>query len=393
MINSPKSESSPVPSVTNYPERDNPNWIIGFENDGEKVKTTLTSENINLTGAIIGSGSSGASINTTFSYPLNAGNNRIVSVGEPVSSQDGATKNYVDNKTVSLTGAISGSGVLGSSISTSFSYPLNGGNNRIVSVAEPIGAQDAATKNYVDTHGGGLQIVNSPFTVQFGDFWTAILASSNQLPIGGTTFAGVSSGIFQTNSGFESAAFYANGDYASIVQTFDNHGVLFQDEDDIIEQNSSIKSYISNTGSLVIGSNSAFTKKVKENFNDIRLLDKFEKIQVHLTSSNIPIGRNDSERKKLRKQDKNDRLRLSIDGSQLAEFLPFASHLPQYKENKNLTADLSKYRKDFLKNHEDTQGIDTYHLQIYQILAIKELISEVKTLKKQLSTRGKNATK
>ena len=38
MTNKPKSASSPVPSVTNYPENQDANWIVGFENDGEKVK-------------------------------------------------------------------------------------------------------------------------------------------------------------------------------------------------------------------------------------------------------------------------------------------------------------------------------------------------------------------
>lgn len=178
-----------------------------------------------------------------------------------------------------------------------------------------------------------------------------------------------------------------------LCRPFDNHGVLFQDEDGTIEQTSSIRSYINNAGSLIIGGNSALTEVMEKDFNDSSILDKFESLQIHLGSSQLSINESDSEKKKLRKQDKNDRLRLSLDGSQLEELLPFASHLPQYKKGKNLSASLSKYRKEFLKKHETTKGIDTYHLQIYQILAIKELISEVKTLKKQLKTRGKNATK
>lgn len=221
MTNNPQAESSPIPTARNYPEKADPDWFIGFEDDGEKVKTPPSSKNISFTGVITGSGLIGTSIETSFYYPLNAGNNRIISVGEPVSAQDAATKNYVDNRSVSFNGAISGSGVIGSSITTSFSYPINAGNNRIVSVGEPVSAQDAATKNYVDTHGGGGQTVNSPFTVQNGSYWTKILAQSNQLPYGNvTTFAGITSGIFQTNSQGESAAFYGNGDYASIVQTF-----------------------------------------------------------------------------------------------------------------------------------------------------------------------------
>lgn len=98
MTNNPQAESSPVPSVTNYPENNNPNWFVGFENDGEKVKTPPSSKDISLTGAVTGTGFIGSPINTIFSYPLNAGNNRIVSIAEPINAQDAATKNYVDTQ-------------------------------------------------------------------------------------------------------------------------------------------------------------------------------------------------------------------------------------------------------------------------------------------------------
>jgi hypothetical protein len=94
-----KKETVPVPSMVNYPEDSNPDYIMGFEKDGERVKVPEEGPgNIILTGAVSGSGPLGTSVSTNFSYPLNAGNNRITNVSNPSNLQDAATKNYVDSQ-------------------------------------------------------------------------------------------------------------------------------------------------------------------------------------------------------------------------------------------------------------------------------------------------------
>jgi hypothetical protein len=96
-------------------------------------------------------------------------NNRVVNLANPTGAQDAATKNYVDalftNPTALLTlasgnffvGNISNKAVA----TTKSTIPISGfgaatadvavGGFKLINVANPITAQDAATKNYVDT--------------------------------------------------------------------------------------------------------------------------------------------------------------------------------------------------------------------------------------------------
>lgn len=167
----------------------------------------------------------------------------------------------------------------GSTLRTYIGTVLDMQNNKIINLAEPTSSQDAATKNYVDNQGGG-QTVNSPFTVQNGSYGTKVLAQSNYFPYRGAfTYRSVSSGILETNSGNETGAFYVNGDYAGIVQTFDYYGVLFQDEDSDPQLGTSVKSYISNSGSLVIGSIPNAQEKVQE-ISESSFLEKFEQLTI-----------------------------------------------------------------------------------------------------------------
>jgi hypothetical protein len=69
---------------------------------------------------------------------LDLGTYQIKNLGEPALAQDAATKNYVDTTTV----ASAGDNMTGN---------LAMGTNKVTGLGEPTASQDAATKNYVDT--------------------------------------------------------------------------------------------------------------------------------------------------------------------------------------------------------------------------------------------------
>ena len=100
LSNDPREVKSPLPSVRNYPEDNNPEWLIGLDGEGDKVKAppTGTASSITLTGAVTGSGSLENPISTALSTPLNAQSSRIINVSSPVNTTDAANKSYVDSQ-------------------------------------------------------------------------------------------------------------------------------------------------------------------------------------------------------------------------------------------------------------------------------------------------------
>lgn len=136
----------------------------------DSVLTTIT-----LTGNVTGSGTTGTPFATTLNMtldtiPLAAANvnintHKLTNVVNPTAAQDAATKNYVDTSiaagTIVLTGNVTGSGVVGTPFATTLALSLdqitlaaanvNINTHKLINVVNPTAAQDAATKNYVDT--------------------------------------------------------------------------------------------------------------------------------------------------------------------------------------------------------------------------------------------------
>ena len=92
----------------------------------------------------------GAAVFTLDGSVVDAKVQRIVGVVDPVGAQDAATMNYVDTEIIAL--SLNGTGpYLRLSGADTMVGALDMGTNLINNVVDPVGAQDAATMNYVDT--------------------------------------------------------------------------------------------------------------------------------------------------------------------------------------------------------------------------------------------------
>jgi hypothetical protein len=93
----------------------------------------------------------------------------ISSVADPSSTQDAATKNYVDTTTTAnpIYVAVAGDSMTGA---------LAMGTNKITGVGDPTNAQDAATKNYVDT----TTTANPIYAAVAGDTFTGTISSTER---------------------------------------------------------------------------------------------------------------------------------------------------------------------------------------------------------------------
>ena len=80
---------------------------------------------------------------------LDANSNRITDLADPTAAQDAATRNYVDTTTTANPIYVAAAG-------DTMSGELAMGTNKVTGVGDPTAAQDAATKNYVDTQLGGI---------------------------------------------------------------------------------------------------------------------------------------------------------------------------------------------------------------------------------------------
>jgi hypothetical protein len=92
---------------------------------------------------------------------MNMTNNKIINLATPTLSNDAATKGYVDGRTITLTGNVTGTGTVGSSFSTTLAMTLNTipvpvasvslNSQKIINLASPTTGTDAANRTFVET--------------------------------------------------------------------------------------------------------------------------------------------------------------------------------------------------------------------------------------------------
>ena len=220
-----------------------------------------------------------------------------------------------------------------------------------------------------------------------------IRASSNYLDLRGDNVRNSkASAIIETNAYNETASIVMNGDYIQTIQTFDDLGFIFTDED--TDPTTSYQSYISSNGSLVTSSSKkikqSIRKKQKKNY-----LERLNKLNVYSYSLKTPINKDDSNKTKLRKYFKNKQLHIGLISEEVKEL--FDNATDNYKtidfnnKNKkeiaksiiNYIPDQSEedYIKDKNRKRGNVIGINYNILLCYTILAIQELTQKVEQLK------------
>jgi hypothetical protein len=180
----------------------------------------------------------------------------LINLGTPINPTDGANKEYVDNaisglpySTLTLQGAITGSGPLNlpviTTLNTTLNQITNAGNVNIANfllnnVLDPISPQDGATKNYVDTATiAPSQISNYPsnsslFLNGTGS-WTApsfsnfITTSSvgYEITINNTNASSTNTGFLIQNNGYNAVNFgFNNSTKEAYVWAYGSNALL-----------------------------------------------------------------------------------------------------------------------------------------------------------------------
>ena len=117
------------------------NWSNSATFNGPNLNTTGTNVNINSTNLNVS-----ATTITNLNNGANCNNKNLTNVANPVNAQDGATKNYIDN---AITGLNINNYLLKSG--GTMTGNLNMNSNYINNVATPTVGTDASNKSYVDT--------------------------------------------------------------------------------------------------------------------------------------------------------------------------------------------------------------------------------------------------
>ena len=209
-------------------------------------------------------------------------------------------------------------------------------------------------------------------------------ASSNYLDLRAANVRGSkTSAIIETNTYGETASIVMNGDYIQTIQTFDDLGLIFTDED--YDPATTYQSYISANGSLVVSSSKNTKHSIQEKPTK-DYLDRLNKLKVYSYAHKVPIMDFDSEKKKTRKYYKNQRLHVGLLAEEVAQLFDNASdefklielHQGNRQEFKKLTNDYSPKvkAKTYLESKNQARqgpGVNYNTLLCYTILAIQEL--------------------
>jgi hypothetical protein len=249
----------------------------------------------------------------------------------------------------------------------------------------------AATKRMEILNNGQINTYNKFLFLENGKELYA-RASSNHLDLRNANVRNSkASAILETNAYNETASIVMNGDYIQTIQTFDDLGFIFTDED--TDPQTAYQSYISSNGSLVTSSSKkkkhSIRKKDHKNY-----LDRLTKLNVYSYALKTPILLGDDQNKKTRKYFKNKQLQIGLISEEVAElFDNCTDNLKTIEFNKQNEQEIKEsigkfkptikeqdYIKEKNKKRGEVVGIKYDSLLCYTILAIQELAKKLEKL-------------
>ena len=221
-----------------------------------------------------------------------------------------------------------------------------------------------------------------------------IRASSSHLDmLNRTVRNGKASSIIETNAYNETASIVMNGDYIQTIQTFDDLGFIFSDED--ADPQNAYRSYISASGALVVASS------LKEHLHSLKektpdgYLDRLKQLKVYSFGEQVPIQENDTHKTKTRKYFKNKTMHIGFLGEEVAKLFKNATDqtkLLDLDKDKSFVKAVQVFKpkikeKDYLDTkNNNKQGINYNTLLCYVVLALQELAQKVEPQQNHLQS-------
>lgn len=303
------------------------------------------------------------------------------------------SSNYLQKGNISVTGiTITGAGNFSGAHDISCYY-LNVANNIDCTGDIRVQTGTLITNNIATYNSNQINVLND-IRLLNGINQTYIKQNSNYLTLRGVYTRGQkASCIIETNSYNETASIAMNGDYIQTIQTFDDLGFIFTDEDN--DPQSSWQSYISSSGSLVTSSSKkkkhSIRKKEHKNY-----LERLNKLNIYSYALKTPILDNDNEKTKTRKYFKNKQLHLGLLSEEVEElFDNCTDNFKTIEFDKSNKKEIKESIKGYIPKVDEQEyikvknqkkgeiiGIKYDSLLCYTILAIQELSKKVESLEK-----------
>ncbi len=257
----------------------------------------------------------------------------------------------------------------GSSLRTYIRTTIDINNNQIINALDPVSSQDVATKSYVDSVAGGTPLASNGINVNTNgglDHW---LRRSNTT-ITGTTIYNQNSNsfIFEDKRG-ESAGLAVNGDSdgCTIWSPGDSGAYLnIQDED----SSNTRAAYVNTSGAWTVVSSETRKHSVKDKINN-NVLDRFLRLSVKSYGYKQEKRKNSSKLREARIEKKANKMHIGLILEELFEVFP--NCIPDYYnslfQNKGSKKNLNL--KEEIKDISNS-GINYNVLLCYFIMAFQE---------------------